>query len=138
MLIGSHEYIHALLFEHYQVISNLYYNELLSMLFEKWAAQYFEKKHLDSKLQTGAMKERITNLQNAYLFDNRMEEYLLSDIYATALFDLDKEKQAPLKQDINTILKGQDTLKNLLTDYHISLENEKTISSYYKVLKKLY
>ena len=138
LLIGVHEYIHALLFEHYQVIGNLYYSELLSMVFEKLASHHFEKKKLDPNLYMRSLKERLINLQDSYLFDCGMEKYLLSDIYATALFDLYQEHPEPLKKDINTILKGHDTLENFLTDYKVSLENKMTTSSNHKVLKKFY
>lgn len=139
LIEAIHEYTHAFLFEHYEVLGNIYNTELLSIFMEKIGAIYFEQKGLERNFLNRINWERIYDIKEAYCnFRDlgRSNMYLLSDIYATALFEQYKENSKTVVQDVIHVLDGKDNIPNLLQDYKISLANDQTIQTYQKTLRQ--
>lgn len=139
VITAIHEYTHALLFDEYQVLSNFYYNELLSIFMEKVAAIYYEKKECDSSLLYCINESRLFDIKESLNLGEskkRIALYLLSDIYATHLFDIYRKDCSFVIKDINGLLNGNGTLQDLLDDYKINMKNDETVKTYQKVLNK--
>ena len=57
---------------------------------------------------------------------------MLGFIYAVRLFDLYHQNQNRIITNFNLVLEGKMSVKELLSEYHISLEDKETIDSFIK------
>lgn len=157
IFLAIHEYQHALLLEknmpYNQMYGNIHYHEFPSIFVEKIAAQYVEEEVGEKDFQRVAERIRlrddyqhvtVTNypflssrlsLLTEYYAAHQGATYILSDMYATRLFDLYKQDKVTVLSAYRRFLKGEISILQLFKDFDISIKNNETYFGYQKKLE---
>lgn len=148
--VGSleHEMIHIL-----PALSNNnpeeQYNEMLSIFGELLALELLSKKYNDNdiymnNLITRCIRRMSYRVRGSDFEDEVVEnqpdymtriyfsayDYMLGFIYAIRLLDIYHQDSSKLIADFNLVLSGKIPVKYLLSEYHISLEDNDTVSCF--------
>ncbi len=150
----AHEYMHALLSKYimadFDVINNIHYDELISILIEYIVCYELSKMFKKDKLVKKNTIQRLDSMKrgcNALLeADDYMYEigefvkhtvfgYVVSDVYATRLYELYKNDRSVINK-IRSILSGQSDIDDLINYYDLSLKDGKTVDTFVKKIDK--
>lgn len=148
------------------VLTNIHYKELLSLLIEYISVyelsqllknEQLPEKHNIIRLHTDK-EHAITNEENKKLLyslrkpkepiskslqscldyiDHTDFGYIVSDIYATRLFEIYQDDPKTLLSIYKSILDGEKSINDLLKYYGISLRDNNTTQSFYKRLDNI-
>ena len=148
----EHELIHILM-----AINNnnpeKQYNEVLSVFGELITADLLSQKYNNRDIYINHLIVKCVNrmsyrVYGSYFEDEEREkqsnflkaqflsgyDYMLGFIYAIRLLDFYYQDSKKTLKDFNLILSGKKTVKELLTQYHISLEDKETIHSFFRIV----
>jgi len=150
VVLLAHEYMHALLAKYIvnfsDVVSNIHYDELISIFIEYIVANEINKMFKKDKLIRKTNIIRLESLKKGsidcdrvgnnvpYISDyvrHKLFSYVISDIYATRLLEIYKEDKGIMKKIIS-ILKGKDDVDNLREFYNLSLANNQVVDGFVK------
>lgn len=148
----EHEMIHIL-----QALNNnnpeKQYNEVLSMFGEFVSLELLSEKYNNSNIYMNNLINRCIKRMSYRVYGRSFEdeaiddctdymkkiylsvyEHMLGFIYAIRLFDLYHQDTVSIIADFNLILAGKMRVKDILSKYRISLEDEDTLSSFIKLV----
>ncbi len=156
----AHEYTHDKIdlettIETTYFLGNIHYNELASILMEQIVAKEAEEilelpiSYAMNNTRINHIKtivEILRNLETVPINDPRFKlileyqqhqtyTYLLSDIYATAIFEKYTQDKEQISYYTKQLLNHQTTIDTILTDLNISLKERDVINTYQKKIR---
>ncbi len=148
----EHEMIHIL-----QALNNnnpeVQYNEFLSIFGELLTLKLLSEKYNNSDIYINSLIKRCIKRMSYRIYGSYFEDeeiltcsdgmkkiyysaydYMIGFIFAIRLFELYHQAPDRIIKDFNLILAGKKTVKTLLSEYHISLEESETLNSFIKMI----
>lgn len=154
---AGHEYQHGLLLErrtpYNAIYGNIHYHELPSMFVEKVISQYIEdevgEKGFQNKMEhirfcddyDNAFMPTIPSIQSPdsflveYFAHHQGATYIISNMYATRLFELYRENPNLVLKEYRRFLNGDMSIPDLLEYFGISIKDNDTYFGYQKRLE---
>jgi len=105
---------------------NIYINHLINRCIKRMSFRVYGKDFLDA-----AIENQPDNIKN-YFFTSY--DYMIGFIYAIRLLDLYHQNPHKILIDFNLVLSGKKSVKALLLEYNISLEDSNTLNSFIKMV----
>lgn len=148
----EHETIHIL-----QALNNnnpeIQYNEFLSIFGELLTLELLSEKYNNPDIYINGLVNRCIKRMSSRVCGRNFEDeeideipnymrkiyfssydYMIGFIFAIRLFELYHQDSNKIFTDFNLVLGGKKTVKELLTEYHISLEDKDTLNSFIKMV----